>query len=261
MLCHSQRNYWVGCSGVASHGRQGGHFVLWSLTFSEIPSSWGMRKVPRKVLKGWRWRCTTEVKNERCLLVACMFRVGSGDYLEAVRSGTCGLSVHEIVNHFKMLMVSFEFMSMWYVLVLGSCQSSWISWSPHNNFSHSQEMEGGDRCWVPCVHESARLNLSWVNVFCFVYTLVFLLSVILLCRPILEAMCIVVFQSSLSEYERFLPKLEFWPSLIIMSAFSEPFFFFCILRYTLLVATDPTVRHIRGALFTVSCCHLPSVSP
>ena len=189
-----------------------------------------------------------------------MFRVGSGDYLEAVRSGTCGLSVHEIVNHFKMLMVSFEFMSMWYVLVLGSCQSSWISWSPHNNFSHSQEMEGGDRCWVPCVHESARLNLSWVNVFCFVYTLVFLLSVILLCRPILEAMCIVVFQSSLSEYERFLPS---WNYCWVWSSCQPSLnpFFSSVFWDTLLVATDPTVWHIRGALFTVSCCHLPSVSP
>ena len=77
----------------------------------------------------------------------------------------------------------------------------------------------------------AKFELSWVNVFCIVYTLVFLRRVILLCRPILEAMCIVVFQSSLSEYERFLPSWNYcrvWsscqPSLI-------PFFFFCILRY------------------------------
>lgn len=76
-----------------------------------------------------------------------------------------------------------------------------------------------------------KFELSWVNVFCIVYTLVFLRRVILLCRPILEAMCIVVFQSSLSEYEHFLPKLELLPSLIILSAFSEPFFFFCTLRY------------------------------
>ena len=55
----------------------------------------------------------------------------------------------------------------------------------------------------------AKFELSWVNVFCIVYTLVFLRRVILLCRPILEAMCIVVFQSSLSEYERFLPSWNY----------------------------------------------------
>lgn len=128
--------------------------------------------------------------------------------------------------------------------------------------------------------------------FCIVYTLVFLLRVILLHRHTLGVMCDLAFQSSLSEYQHLLPKLEVLQSLITLLAFCETddlsFFLFLILggegnkrqitdeycrqtvkwntffssafwdTVTLLVATDPSVCHISRSLF-VNCIMLFSI--
>ena len=53
---------------------------------------------------------------------------------------------------------------------------------------------------------SVLWHASCCVAFCVLYTLIFLPRLILLCRPNLEVMCDVAFQSSLLEYEHLLHK-------------------------------------------------------